>query len=156
MKIPSTLDLILWGIVALAAAGLLFTVNHWRTQAAEFKVAKVEWKRTLAAKDHLLAIERNNTRKANEASTTYQGRLRDLELDRTAHGFGDIRVCRRPVFRMPATGAASGGSNAAPVQSDAGAVEMSADVGPAASVFGSRCEANWIQLEELQNWVRNR
>lgn len=156
MKLPSTLDLILWGVVAAAAAGLLFTVNHWRTQAAEYKVAQVEWKRTLAAKDHLIEVERDNTRKANESSNRYEGRMRVLEDQRTADGFGAIRVCRRPIIRMSAAGAASGQPDDAGLQGDAGAAEVSVDVGPAADVFGTRCEANAIKLDELQRWIRGR
>lgn len=156
VKVPSTLDLILWGIVAAAAAGLLLTVNHWRTQAAEFKDFKVETKRTLAAKDHLIEVERDNTRKANESSNRFESRMHMLEDQRTADGFGAIRVCRRPIIRMPTAGAATTEPDDAGLSGDAGADEVSVDVGPAAELYGTRCEANAIKLDALQEWVRGR
>lgn len=156
MKIPGTVDLVLYCLVALGGAGLLFTVNHWRAQAAEYKVAKVEWKQKLAAKEKQLTDEREETRKSNEASNLYQGRIRDLENQRVADQFPSISVCRRPVIRLQAPGADSGGPDAAAVPGDTGAAEVSVDVGPAADLYGTHCEANTIQLEELLRRLRNR
>jgi hypothetical protein len=33
---------------------------------------------------------------------------------------------------------------------------VSIDVGPPAELYGSRCEANTIKLDELQRWIRER
>lgn len=154
MKLPSTLDLVLYGALALGAGALLFTVNHWRTQAAEYKVAKVEWKRTLAAKDARIAEEIDNTRKANDASSKFQGRVRALEDQRTADGFGVVRMCRRPVLRLPQASAASG-SDAAAAPDDSQPLEADRDIGPELDQYGTESELNLIQVDELQAWIRS-
>ncbi len=165
MKIPSKLDLILWGACALCVIGLIAVVNHWRLDSARLKVERTE--RAIERKEHAdqvsaleerNAIEIENRRFADERSNRFQGRIRELEDQRTADGFGAIRVCRRPVFQVPTAtaGRTAGGSDAASLPDDAGAAEVSTDVGPAAELYGTRCEANAIKLDELQEWVRGR
>jgi hypothetical protein len=165
MKIPSTIDLVLYGLLALAVGGAVGVVVKWKHDAELLKVERAQHtadvqrlEATIAARDERIAIEIENRRLADESSNHFQGRLRELEAQRLADGFGAIRVCRRPVLNLStaAPGAAAGGSDAAAVPGDPGAAEVSTDVGPAADVYGTRCEANTIQVEELQGWIRGR
>lgn len=155
MKLPSTFDLILWGIAAACVAGVLFTVNHWRTEAAEYKVKQVEWKQTLAAKDKRIRDEIANTEKANVASNQFQGRVRTLEDQRTGDRFPAVSLCRRPVLRLPQASAALG-PDAVAAPDNEEAPEGDRDIGPALEQYGYECELNAIQLQALQGWVRNR
>ena len=165
MKIPSTVDLVLYGLLALAVAGVVGVIAKWKHDASLLPVERAAHKAdvkkledTISARDERIAIEIENRRFADEASNRYQGRIRELEDQRTADGFGAIRVCRRPVLKLStaAAGPAAGGSDAAAAPGDPGAAEVSVDVGPAADLYGTRCEANTIQVEELQRWIRER
>lgn len=160
----SKLDLVLYAVAALAAAGTITVVVHWKHQAEQLPLERAAHKadvkklnETISARDERIAVEIENRRFADETSKHYEDRIRELEDQRTADSFGAIRVCRRPVVKLPAAaaaGPASGGSDAAAVPGDAGAAEVSIDVGPAADLYGTRCEANTIQVEELQRWIR--
>lgn len=165
MKLPSTLDLVLYGLLALAVAGAVAVVAKWKHDAALLPVERAAHKadirklnETISQRDERIAIEIENRRFADESSNRYQTRARELEEQRLADGFGAIRVCRRPVLKLPAAthGDAAGGADAAAVPGEPGAAEVSVDVGPAADVYGTRCELNTIALSELQRFERER
>ena len=138
-------------LYAYGAIVVLAGLAYWRYSYVSDARDEAEAKLTAVTAD--LKSEQVNRKKADEASNRYQGRIRDLEDQRTADGFGVISVCRRPTVKLqPANASAS--PDAGPVRSDPPPVEVSVDVGPAADLYGTRCEANRIQLEELQRWIR--
>jgi hypothetical protein len=162
VKIPGTVDLVLYGLLALALSGVVAVVMKWKHDAGLLPVERAAHKAdvknlndTIVARDERIAIEIENRRFADESSKDYQARIRELEDQRTADSFGAIRVCRRPVIHLSAAaaGPAAGGPDAAAVPADPGAAEVSVDVGPAADLYGTRCEANTIQVRALERWI---
>lgn len=145
-----------WIILALIVAGLLYGAVHIvrkanRAEAAETaleterKAHKADIAALEAARDHEIQI-------AKEASDGYQKDLARLESGRDKPLV--LRVCKPARNPVPAqTGAPS-----RPDGSSQGHVgeEASEDIGAALLDYGIACEANMLQLDRLQQWVRSR
>lgn len=160
----------LWAYLAIAVAlaGFLAYGAHIvkkanRTDAAEsalvaerhnnaVRISQIE-KEAAAS----LALERENTRKANEVSAKYQNDLVALQRERAAP-LGPIRLCRPKAETVAIS--ATGGSNdpATGHVSEATADDLVAgpDISDQLLEYGIDSEANKLQLERLQEWVRNR
>ncbi len=99
-----------------------------------------------------LSAERENTRKANEASQKYQADLAQLRTDRSNNPLPAV-VCKRArVSPAPTTPGSDAARPADNPPEDAG----DRDIGPQLDDFATACEANLIQLTRLQEWVRSR
>lgn len=136
--------------------GIAYVVNGWREDAATLLIEREAHAKEVVRLNDRIVAEITNTRKANEASNRYQARIAELEKpEPTATPFPAVRVCNSAPARVPEARAASG-SDAAAAPDDAPADEGNRDIGPDLKAFALRCEANAIQLDELQNWIRNR
>lgn len=170
MKIPSKVDLILWGVLATCAVGLGIVVNHWRLDSGRLKVERSERKleqqafaTRVSQLEERAAIEIENRRKADEVSNHYQKRNAELERDRAATPVRTVRLCvDRAATTVPASassGAASGHHAAGPEglpETPGRAVEAGIDIGPelyAIADEGDRCAS---QRDALQEWIRGR
>jgi DNA-binding MarR family transcriptional regulator len=124
-------------ITVLAAAGYVW---HLKGKADRVDVLEAT-----------LKGERESTRKANEASKSYQADLTRLQSERAKPL--SVRLCR-PASKP----AAPRGSNDAPTGhvSEAAAADIGPDIGDALLEYGIAAEANMLQLERLQAWVRAR
>jgi hypothetical protein len=100
-----------------------------------------------------LKNERESTRKANEASKQYQADLSKLQSERAKPL--SVRLCR-PAPKP----AAPRGSDDAPTghvgEAPAADTVAGPDIGDALLEYGIACEANMLQLDRLQKWVRAR
>ncbi len=135
------------GIAAVAAIGFLIWREHMAVQKA---------KRLTAENAQLTATieaERENTRKAHEAAQRFQARSDALEADKRDNPLPAVRVCKSA--RVPQAGTAAVVNEAAQTH-DAPADEGDRDIGPALDEFATDAEANLIQCQELQEWVRSR
>jgi hypothetical protein len=153
-------NLILYAVAALLLAGVLWKVNDWREDSAQLAIERVQWHDALAAKDKRIAQEIDNARKANESSDDYQKRLHALE-DQRLEPFPSVRLCKQPTSaaRVSASATASGSDAAATadiVKEAEGHSEPGPDIGPALLEYGLQCEANALQLDRLQEWIRHR
>lgn len=152
MKIPSKIDLIMWLAIGASVLGLLFVVNKWRLDSATLKVERREHAAEITKLNDTLAAERENTRKANEASTKYQGDLAALRAARADDPLPAV-VCKRA--RLPEARTATGPDAARPADDPTEDVG-DRDIGPQLDDFATACEANLIQLTRLQEWVMGR
>lgn len=138
----------IYGAVA-AAIGFLLWRDHHQTTKLNVRTAEV---RELTA---TLKLEREHRRRSDEASNRYQARIQELEAQRTADGFGAVRLCRRPVIRVSP---AAGGPDVPAVPDELEPawrdIEVGRDIGPELERFGYECEANAIRLDELQRFIR--
>ena len=127
---------------ALALAGGLWYVHHLQVKAARVDAAEA-----------MVTNLQQSLRKANAASQAYQADLTRLNAERSKPL--SVRLCR-PV-RAPA--APAGSDAAAPEHvGEAPAVDSVAgpDIGDQLLEYAIDAEANALQLERLQEWVRNR
>lgn len=136
------LRLYAYGAAALAVVALIATAH---IQTKRLNAAKSE----LATAKATILAERENTRKANESAQRYASRL---SLSRGPRSPPARIMCQLP--RVPEAPAASGTDDAA-APDDAG-VHEAVDIGPRIDVPFRACEENWIKLQELQRWVRDR
>ena len=126
-------------ITALAAAGYVW---HLKGKADRVDVLEATLKN-----------ERESTRKANEASKQYQADLSKLQSERTKPL--SVRLCRpapKPAAPRRPDDAPTGHVGEAP----AADIVAGPDIGDALLEYGIACEANMLQLDRLQKWVRAR
>lgn len=138
-----------YAAIALAIGGLLLR-DHIVTKQRNAAVARAN------VAEASLTAERENTRKANEASIKYQADLTALRAARADAPLPSV-VCKR-TRSVPAASAATGSDAARPAD-DAGenaGDRVEHDIGPQLDDFATACEANLIQLTRLQEWVRGR
>jgi hypothetical protein len=143
---PLTWKLIGIGIVLATIAGII-AHDHWISR--KYQATKAE----LVQANATITAERENTRKANEAAQRFQARSDALEADKRDNPLPAVRVCKSA--RVPQTGTATVVNEAAETH-DAPADEGDRDIGPALDEFATDSEANLIQCQELQEWVRAR
>lgn len=176
MKIPGTSDLILWGAIALLAAGALGMVNHWRLDSGRLKVEKAERKleqqayaNKVSELEERVAIEIENRRKADEVSDRYQKRNAELDAARALIPARTVRLCNGAAaaarVSTPASSGAAGGHHAAGSEelpqapgrdprdrwSDDGP-----DVGPELYALADQADRCASQRDALQEWIRGR
>lgn len=140
--------------IALACAavlGLLLWHDHHETSRANAAVAAQ--REALQALDAERAARAHSDQIAKDASNAYQADLSRLAAQ--SHEPLSVRVCK-PAHKdpLPAAGSAATGSDAASAPGDFEAAQT--DIGPALIEYGLACEANGIQLDRLQEWVRKR
>jgi hypothetical protein len=140
--------LYVYAAIGLAIAGLIWH-DRYQTKRADRLAAELS-----TATETLLA-ERENVRKANAASQAYQTDLARLESERRKPL--SVRLCRSPA--VPATRTASG-PDAAPTgnvgEAATGDSGAAPDIGDQLLNYAIDAEANMLQLERLQGWVRGR
>ena len=144
------MKLYIYAAIALAFAGLLAR-DHIVTKQRNAANARA------SVAEATLAAQIENTRKADEAAKRHETRADALEADRRDNPLPAVRVCRKPAS-VPQSGTAAVAHEAAEAN-DAGAHESDrdgADIGPALDDFATDAEANLIQCEELQRWLRLR
>lgn len=184
MKIPTKADLILWGVLAACIVGLGIVVNHWRLDSGRLKVERTERKveqEAFAARvsdlEERVAIEIENTRKANEVSNHYQARNTELEAARADTPARTVRLCHGAASAaVPATasGATAGGHHAArseglpdsPGQhprNGRGGVgdydpwsEDGPDIGPVLYALADEADRCASQRDALMEWISGR
>jgi hypothetical protein len=134
---------------ALAIVMLAITATAY-IQTKRLHSAKVE----LATATATIKAERESTRKANEASNAYQADLRRLESERS--NVPVVRLCKQT--RKAPVSPTSSGSDAAPTGhvSEEAPPDPGPDIGADLLEYGIACEANMLQLDRLQKWVRDR
>lgn len=139
-------------IVALALA---LAASIWwqdRTQK-KLNATRVELSHAQAT----IEVERENTRKANEAAKRYQTRSDALEADRRNNPLPAVRVCRKAPSVPETRATAVPGEAAQADHSGENAGDSdSIDIGPALDDFATDAEANLNQCEELIRWVQER
>jgi hypothetical protein len=107
----------------------------------------------VAQLNNLVIAERENLKKANEASNAYQGDLKRLESERS--NVPVVRLCKPA--RVSTPGAPSGSDAEAPGHvGEEAAFHPGPDIGDQLLEYAIAAEANMLQLERLQGWVRNR
>jgi hypothetical protein len=127
--------------LAVAAGGA-----YWYVHALQVKAARVE------AAEAMVTNLQQSLRKANEASKAYQADLTRLSGERAKPL--SVRLCRSPV-RPPAAAAGSDAEAQGHV-GEAAAVDIGPDIGDQLLEYGIDAEANALQLDRLQQWIRGR
>jgi hypothetical protein len=136
-------------IYAAIAAAFAFVLMREKWAVDKAKLLSAENTQLVAT----LSAERENTRKANEASAKYQADLAQLRTDRSDNPLPAV-VCKRA--RVPAASTAPAGLDAARPADDPPEDAGDRDIGPLLDDYATACEANLIQLTRLQEWVRSR
>lgn len=116
--------------------------SAFRETVANVRRATAQAKADDAA--HALKVEREQVNRTEERSNEYQTRLADLR-----RRYDALRVQQRPA---PVRLSSASGSGTAPVPrvpDSTGGPDAAPEVDPFA------CEANTLQLEELQRWIRD-
>jgi hypothetical protein len=144
------LRLYIYGAIALAAIGAVAYVRHLQTSntrlAAELSTAQKS-----------LTAERENTRKANEASERYATSLENLKAARAATPVRSVRLCvSTPV---PAATAPTGtdGTNPEGLPQTAGRhLTAGRNIGLDLYELADEADLCPVKLKALQEWVRGR
>ena len=143
-----------WRLYAYAAVFLVIGGVLWRLNYLSHKADRLEHANKYLVSS--LKTERENTRKANEASQAYQSDLRRVESERS--NVPVVRLCHGAP-KLPAA-PAPGRPDAAPEGHVSGAAAedpvAGPDIGAELLEYGIACEANALQLDRLQRWVRGR
>lgn len=177
MKIPSKLDLLLWGAVGLICVGGLALVNHWRLDSGRLKVERADRKAEqqlhaarVSQLEERAAIAIENARKANEVSDRYQKERARLEAERAAIPVRTVRLCHDRGAAVPAAAAGSA-SGTAGGHHAAGGEELpqapgrdprdrwsddGPDVGPELYQLADEADQCAVQRDALQEWIRGR
>jgi hypothetical protein len=146
----------------LAAALLLLAglgyVKHLHGKAAERDAAVAQARAAERRYTDLQALHAVQIKKAEDASNAYQSDLQRLERERS-QPVPVVRLCKRSAT-VPAARPAASGSDAAEAghvgETAAGDSGAGPDIGQALIEYGLACEANGLQLDRLQEWVRAR
>lgn len=142
--------LIAYGIAALLVVGY---IAKERIQAKQLQETRSALKTATAT----IVAERENTRKANEASDRYQADLNRLSTERSKPL--SVRLCRSARVQPPGApggpDAASAGHVGEAAAGDSGSIP-GPDIGDQLLNYAIDAEANMLQLERLQQWVRER
>jgi hypothetical protein len=137
------------GLIAAAVAFIGYLL--WREKYLSDKLAVTT--RELSTATAMLSAERDNARRANEASERYAVSLENLKAARAATPVRTVRLCVGPASGVPTAGAATGADAA-------GAEGLPQAAGPdiGAGLYGLADEADEcaVRLEALQRWVRDR
>jgi hypothetical protein len=148
--------LIIYGIAFLAIAGVVWAGVHVWNKAQRLDQVEREYSDYRESVKKLQAEQQRQLKIAQEASHAYQTDLRRLESER--HDVPVVRLCKSKPQPVPAESGTSAGSDAATSGHVGG--ETPADIGPDIGAelieYGIACEANALQLERLQEWVRAR
>jgi hypothetical protein len=140
--------LVIYAIAALALIGGIWYVKRLHATAARVPVLERQVAQERANMAALQAAKAHELKIAKDASDGYQKDLQRLELERSNAPV--VRLCK-PV-RNPAV-SASAGTASGP---NAGDSEPGPDIGAALIEYGLACEANGLQLDRLQEWIRSR
>lgn len=135
----------LYGLIALAiamASGLLYH-RHVVKQRDRLQIA-------LSAADAVISGLKHDAKIAKEASDAYQADLTRLSSERAKPL--SVRLCRSPAVQAGSAAAERPGSASAGHVGE----EASRDIGGELLEYGIACEANALQLDRLQQWVRSR
>lgn len=148
MKLPSTIDLILWGAVAVGAIALLLVVKHWHDDSVyKLPAAKAEVKQIKAEQ----SLEREQNALTEVSTSGFVKQVVAIsDPERKLPGF----VCKRPgVQTIPAkpdpSGDAAPGSDPRVPGSD-----LERDVSIGATVYGKRCEILRAEVTTWREWWR--
>jgi hypothetical protein len=150
--------LIGYGLAALVVASLIAYEVRVHKKAAQRDIAvaelasataqfKADVAALRAARDHELKI-------AKEASDGYQKDLARLERERDSIPVVRLRKC--PPVSTAGTAASRPDAEASRRVGETTAEDTGPDIGAALIEYGIACEANMLQLERLQDWVRSR
>lgn len=139
------------GAVFLAILGVV----NWQKVRAEKRARVAETALELAHAE--IEAERENTRKANEASERYAISLEQLKAARAAIPTRVVRLCNTPsVSQAGATpGTDATGAEGLP-QAPGPDNSAGPDVGGELYDLADEADQCAVQLEALQDWVRNR
>jgi hypothetical protein len=152
------LRLWLYGAAAVVLLAGLGYVKHLHGKAAERDAAVAQARAAERRYTDLQALHAVQIKKAEDASNAYQSDLQRLERERS-QPVPVVRLCRSPAT-VPAPRPAASGSDAAEAghvgEAPAGDSGAGPDIGQALIEYGLACEANGLQLDRLQEWVRSR
>jgi hypothetical protein len=142
--------------LALMLAGAGLYVRHLAVKAGERDAAVAALEGERAARTAERAAVAHELKIAQEASNAFQSDLRRLESERA--DVPVVRLCRARPAAVPAASPATERPDAAGTGhvGQAPAVDTGPDIGAQLLEYGIACEANALQLERLQGWVRAR
>lgn len=158
MKIPSKLDLIMWGLLAIAAAGLLAVVAKWKHDAGLLKVERKEHAAVIKQMNAVLAGERanRNTEAADRSAADEKAKSLEAELAAIRRTAQPVSVYCRPA-RVP--GAAQEGGTAAVADGPAGGPGAEGplrDIGGALADVWREQQSNAARARALIEWEQAR
>jgi hypothetical protein len=153
VKLPSTLDLVLYGLLALAVAGAVAVVGKWKHDAGLLKVERAAHVAELKRVNGELATERHNAQLARESSNAYQQALEDLRGARAATPARVVRLCHATTELPGAAGGfAAPGEEAVPdpARSD---LEAGPDIGGPLYTLADEADECAVQRDALIDWI---
>lgn len=156
MKIRSKLDLVLYGLLALAAAGLLVTINSWRLDSARLKVVARELTDEKKGRARDLEQYTRNQEKTQEHGRDYDNKIDQQHADRADTPARVVRLCGEPKLPTTARNAtiadhAKGGAELP--QAPRRDPEEGPDIGPELYGEADRADDIAIELNACIDWV---
>ena len=155
MRLPSKIDLILIGGLALCVIGFAIVVKKWHDDSNAYKLAKVEWSKTLESKNRELADMQANVEKANAASNKYHDELDRLDRERLTTPVRSVRLCHSPV-RVPQATAGTTASGTPETGDEGLQVEVGPDIGARLYDLADQADQCAAQRDALIDWINNR
>jgi hypothetical protein len=153
MKLPSTIDLVLYGLLALSVAGAVAVVAKWKHDAGLLKVERAAHVAELKRLNGELETERHNAQLARDSSNAYQQALEDLRGARAATPARTVRLCHT-TNELPGSvsGSAAAGEEAVP-QAPGPGVEIGRDIGPELYALADEADECAVQRDALIDWI---
>jgi hypothetical protein len=148
------MKLYLYAAAALAVLALIAYEVRVHKKAARVDVAEAAVAQAHADMAALRAARDHELKIAKEASDGYQKDLARLERERDSVPVVRLRKC--PPVPAAGTAASRPDAEASGRVGETTAEDTGPDIGAALIEYGIACEANMLQLERLQEWVRSR
>lgn len=154
---PSKLDLALYGLLALAAAGLLVTINSWRLDSARLKVVARELTDEKKGRARDLEQYTRNQEKTQEHGRDYDNKIDQQHAERADTPTRVVRLCepRLPTSisarNSPVADHAKGGAELP--QAPRRDPEEGPDIGPELYSEADRADDIAIELNACIDWV---
>jgi len=161
VRLPSKLDMILWGLAAACALGLLLVVKSWHDRAVyDLPKAQAQVEQLRADYSTLSTAAAANATKTERHGNEFETAERALEAERAATPVRNVRLCVSP--DLPATPPARNAPRAdhaarpeelpeAP-RRDA---QAGPDIGPELYDIVDDADHCALTLERAQEWIRD-
>lgn len=149
MKIPSTIDLILWGAVAAGAIALLLVVKHWHDDSV-YKLPAAKAEAARVQKEIGLEREQNAL---TEVSTS--GFVKQVVAISDPERKLSDRVCRSTNVPTVSGSADPGRDPVAGGEPGVPGRGAERDVSFGTTVYGKRCEILRAEVTTWREWWRN-
>lgn len=149
MRLPSKLELIMWGAAAICALVLILVIKRWHD------LVTIELPKAEARIESLESVARVVVQQGEKSRETDNAVLTELaKINDPSRQLQPVRLCK-PASGVRAVSPVASESVAADSGGESGLPpsDLGRDVSPGLTVYGKRCEAIALELRETRKFV---